>query len=144
MWAPGCVTFHSLSLSSLKWEWKTGVKMEHILYYSCEKQIRVNESTYELREAPQVVPVVKNPPDNSRLKRCGFDPWIRKISWRRKWQPTSVFLPGKIHGQRNLAGWKELDTTEHLSLIQRQKSPDIQILNELRNCQKKKKMNLSA
>ena len=27
---------------------------------------------------------------------CGFDPWIRKIPWRRKWQPTLVFLPGKI------------------------------------------------
>ena len=39
-----------------------------------------------------------------------------KIPWRRKWQPTPVFLPGKSHGQRNLAGYspwgrKELDTT---------------------------------
>ena len=29
-----------------------------------------------------------------RHKRCGFDPWVRKISWRRAWQPTPVFLPG--------------------------------------------------
>ena len=35
----------------------------------------------------------------------GFDPWFRKIPWRRKWQPTAVFLPGKSHGQRNLAGY---------------------------------------
>ena len=28
----------------------------------------------------------------------GFNPWVRKISWRRKWQPTPVFLPGKSHG----------------------------------------------
>ena len=35
-----------------------------------------------------------------RHKRRGFDPWVRKIPWRRKWQPTSVFLPGKSHGQR--------------------------------------------
>ena len=32
-----------------------------------------------------------------RWKRCGFDPWVGKIPWRRKWQPTPVFLPGKSH-----------------------------------------------
>ena len=37
-------------------------------------------------------------------RRCGFDPWARKIPWRRKWQPTQVFLPGKSHGQRSLVG----------------------------------------
>ena len=46
----------------------------------------------------------------------GFDPWVRKIPWRRKWQPTPVFLPGKSQGQRSLAGYspwghKESDTT---------------------------------
>ena len=33
-----------------------------------------------------------------RHRRLGFNPWVRKISWRRKWQPTPVFLPGKSHG----------------------------------------------
>ena len=33
-----------------------------------------------------------------RRKRRGFDPWVRKISWRRSWQPTPVFLPGEGHG----------------------------------------------
>jgi len=47
-----------------------------------------------------------------------LDLWARKISWRRKWQPTSVFLPGKSYGQRSLAGYsswgcKESDMTEH-------------------------------
>ena len=37
-----------------------------------------------------------------RCRRCGFDPWMGKIPWRRKWQPTFVFLPGKFHGQRSL------------------------------------------
>ena len=46
-----------------------------------------------------------------------FDPWIGKIPWRRKWQPTPVFLPGESHGQRSLVGYslrgrKESDTTE--------------------------------
>ena len=40
-----------------------------------------------------------------RLKRYGSDPWVRKIPWRRKWQPAPVFLPGKSHGQRSLVGY---------------------------------------
>ena len=55
-----------------------------------------------------------------RCKRWGCDPWVGKILWRRKWQPTPVFLPGQFHGQRNLVGYspwdrKESDTTEWLS-----------------------------
>ena len=34
----------------------------------------------------------------------GFHPWVRKIPWRRAWQPTPVFLPGESHGQRSLVG----------------------------------------
>ena len=37
-------------------------------------------------------------------RRQGFDPWVWKILWRRKWQPTPVFLLGKSHGQRTLVG----------------------------------------
>ena len=53
-----------------------------------------------------------------RCKRHGFNPWVRKISWSRKCQPTPLFLPGKFHGQRSLVvyspwGCKESDTTEH-------------------------------
>ena len=40
-----------------------------------------------------------------QCRRHGFDPWVRKIPWRGKWQPTPVFLPEKSHGQRNLAGY---------------------------------------
>ena len=40
-----------------------------------------------------------------RHKRHRFDPWVGKIPWKRKWQPIPVFLPGKFHGQRNLAGY---------------------------------------
>ena len=42
-------------------------------------------------------------------RRPGFNPWVRKVSWRRKWQPTSVFLHGKCHGQRILAGYSPGD-----------------------------------
>ena len=38
-------------------------------------------------------------------KRCGFDPWVGKIPWKRKWRPIPVFLPGKFHEQRSLEGY---------------------------------------
>ena len=47
--------------------------------------------------------VVKNLPASGRCRRWGFDPWVRKIPWRRKWQPTPVFLPGKFHGHQSQA-----------------------------------------
>ena len=52
-----------------------------------------------------------------RRRRHGFDPWVRKIPWRREWQLTPVFLPEKSH-QRLLAGYsprdqKELGLTAH-------------------------------
>jgi len=40
-----------------------------------------------------------------RHKKCGLDPWVQKIPWRRAWQPTPVFLPGESHGQRSLADY---------------------------------------
>ena len=40
-----------------------------------------------------------------QCRRNRFDPWVRKIPWRRKWQSTPVFLPRQSHGQRNLVGY---------------------------------------
>ena len=55
-----------------------------------------------------------------RCRRPMFDPWVRKIPWRSKWQPTPVFLPGKSRGWRRLAGYspwgcKESDITDRLN-----------------------------
>ena len=52
-----------------------------------------------------------------RHKRHGFNPWIGKVPWRKKWQCTLVLSPGESHGQRSLAGYsswghKELKMTE--------------------------------
>ena len=52
-----------------------------------------------------------------RLIRHGFDPWVGKISWRKAWQPTPVFLHRELRGQRGLVGYspwgpKESDVTE--------------------------------
>ena len=48
---------------------------------------------------------VKNLSVMQRHKKGEFDPWVRKIPWRRKWQPTPVFFPGETHGQKNLSGY---------------------------------------
>ena len=55
-----------------------------------------------------------------RRRKWGFDPWVRKIPCRKKWQPTPVFLPGESHRQRRLEGYKpwgrkESDSTERLT-----------------------------
>ena len=68
-----------------------------------------------------MAPGVKNPPGDAGNMRCGFDPWVGKILWRREWQPFPVFLPGESYGQRNLAGYsprgcKESDMPEVLSV----------------------------
>ena len=54
------------------------------------------------------------------MQETGFNPRVRKIPGRRKWQTTPVFLPGETHGQRSLAGYspwglKEIDTTQRLT-----------------------------
>ena len=59
----------------------------------------------------------KEPTCQCRRQETGFDPWVRKIPWRRAWQPTQVLLPGESHGQGGLVGYgpwghKESDTTE--------------------------------
>ena len=55
-----------------------------------------------------------------QCRKLGFNPWVRKIPWRRECQPTPVFLPGQFHGQRSLAGYcpwshKESNMTEWLT-----------------------------
>ena len=68
--------------------------------------------------ASLVAQTVKNLPV---MQKTGFNSWVGKSPWRRNWWPTPVFLPGKSHGQRRLAGYstwghKESDTTERLTL----------------------------
>ena len=74
-------------------------------------------------------PVVKNLPANAGdprnwgSKGLGFDLWVGKIPWRRKWQPTPVCLPGKkSHGQMSLVGYspwgrRESNTTKNAYFI---------------------------
>ena len=76
--------------------------------------------------------MVKNSPVSAGdIKRHRFNPWVRKIYLRRKWQTTPVFLPEESHGQRSLAGYspwdQELDMGEetyHITLVIRLSSSD--------------------
>ena len=84
-------------------------------------QTGLETSTGTFRGLPRWLGGKESACQGSRPRRLGFDPWIRKIPWRRKWQPTTVFLPGKSHGQWILVGYspwgrRELDTAEQLSL----------------------------
>ena len=72
-----------------------------------------------MNKASPVAQMVRIP---LHCKRPRFDPWARKIRWRREWLPTPVFLPGESFGQRSLVGYsprghKESDTTEWLTLL---------------------------
>ena len=70
-----------------------------------------------LYRTPLVAQMVKRLP--TMWERPGFNSWVRKILWRRKWHRTPVLLPGKSHGRRSMIGYsprghKESDTTERL------------------------------
>ena len=74
-------------------------------------------------------PVILGPVDFSRgfpggsdgkevtcqCRKNRFDPWVRKSPWRRKWQPTPVFLPGESHGRRSLVGSMGFSRQEYCS-----------------------------
>ena len=58
-----------------------------------------NKALHPICWASWVVRVVKEPICQCRRhKRCGFNPWVGKIPWKKAWQPTPVFLPGESGG----------------------------------------------
>ena len=80
-----------------------------------------------LRQFRGLLPLPRWLSDKEPVCQCrkqGFNLWVWKIPQRRKQQLSTVFLPGKFHGQRSLVGYspwgcKELDTTEHLHLAEK-------------------------
>ena len=65
-----------------------------------------------------------------RCRRHGFNSWVGKIPWRRKWQPTPVFLPGESYGQRSLASSMGLQRVKHDWAQQRVSVPRTYILKD--------------
>ena len=72
---------------------------------ACQAPLSIGFSRQECWKASLMVERVKKLPECRRLRRYGFNSWVRKIPWRRAWQPTLVFLPGESHGQRSLVGY---------------------------------------
>ena len=68
-----------------------------------------------------------------QCRSCRFNPWVGKIPWKRKWQPIPIFLRGKFHGQRSLAGYSPEDRresnttlgTEHACMAHYSTNPDL-------------------
>ena len=92
--------------------WYTGDAEEILNYYSRAQVIDFNYDPIYSRNKKSYFWCV-----SVHCRRPGFHPWVRKILWRREWQSSPVFLPGKCHRQRSLAGYnpwchKELDMTE--------------------------------
>ena len=114
------------------WERKQSTVSEDIIHMSEDRKEWWNSSTYKTIGRLEIIgkescfkhlEIVNNFPGGSDIcLKCGkprFDPWIGKISWRRRWQPTPVLLPGIFHEWRSLVGYspwghKESDTTERL------------------------------
>ena len=95
------VSIDILGIRELKW---TGMDEfnsdDHYIYYCGQESLRRNGVVH-------IIHRVRNAVLGCNLKndgRPGFDPWVGKIPWRRKWQPAPVILPGECHGQRNLVG----------------------------------------
>ena len=73
----------------------------YILYIYIYIYIYMHIHIFTDRTSP-AAPMVKN---LSTVQETRFNSWARKIPWRRKWQPTQIFLPGEFHGQRSLTGY---------------------------------------
>ena len=108
-------TIKKKMLCSLK---QTKKRLTLASIYSLLTPLEHKLSDYPLFHFILVAQTVKNPPE---MQETQVYPWDGKISQRREWLPTPVFLPGEFHGQRSLVGYspwgcKELDTTERLTL----------------------------
>ena len=100
----------------------THIYFFHLLFYSGLSQDTEYSSLFYTSGFPGGASGKELACQCRRLKRYWFDPWVRKIPWRRAWQPTPLFLRGESHGQRSLVGYspwghKVPNTTEWLTLF---------------------------
>ena len=82
--------------------WSTAFRWWLIQAQSCASRLSLINTSYPNFWLPQWL---SSEESTCQGRRCTFDPWVRKIPWRRRWQPTPAFLPGKAHGLGSLAGY---------------------------------------
>ena len=95
----------NLHIIHLRFQIIKHVSEVYSLLESCVLYMKTFPLPFLLIEASRVAQMVKNLPAKQETE---FNPWVKKVLWRREWQPTPVFLPGKLHGQRSLAGYKSM------------------------------------
>ena len=107
------------------WSWKIPHAMEQLSLFATttKPECLVSKLTHAEKRLPEWCSGKESACQCKRRRRCEFNPWVGKIPWSRKWQPTPVFLPGKFHAQRRLAGcrpWgrREPDTAEQTHSMQ--------------------------
>ena len=93
--------------------------MQHILGRVFQKMSKIKKALHEEYQSffCTVMLTGKNTPDSAGEVRDLLGPWVGKISWRRRWQPPPIILPGEPRGQRSLQGYSSWgctlsDTTE--------------------------------
>ena len=101
-WAPG-VLFLPSAPATLGWQWFPGVSLWH--FHICFPFNPAHTSD----GLPSWLSGKESSCQCRRHLRLGFDPWIGKIPWQRKWQPTPVFLLRKSHVQRSLTDYSPWD-----------------------------------
>ena len=87
------ITFHSGYYETLD---TVSCAISECLAFTCSLYSGLNLLISYSASTPSPLPFCRRP---------GADPWVGKIPWRRRWQPTAVLLPGESHGQKGLAGY---------------------------------------
>ena len=111
----------------------------HILsFHTMNQKIRESSMPYSVESETALPWWLRGKESPANTADTGFNPWVGKSLWRRKWLPTPVFLAGKFHGQRSLVGYAhgivELDTIRHNLATKNQHSKtDVQRTCELRD-----------
>ena len=123
----GCITANISNIDRICYKGLIRIRLQHRCVYQVTKRhilsiCKTAGITMEV-SLPNIFYTIYGGSDGKsiclQLRRPGFDPWVGKIPWRRKWQPTPVLLPWKSHGRRSLVGYspwgrKESDTTKQL------------------------------
>ena len=91
---------------------------DHIISRKLKRKPSLSEVKGYVHSHPGLTQWLSSKESACKCRSHRFDPWVEKISWRKNWQPTPVFLSGQFHWQRNLAdysrwGCQESETTEH-------------------------------
>ena len=95
------------SCNANEFNWKIALKSEMFSFSSIEVKTILALSFITVYINIKAACGASGKEPTSKCKRCGFNPWVRKIPWRREWQPTPAFLPGEFHGERSLAVYRQ-------------------------------------